>query len=318
MVEGMPSRRLPILLLAVLLAAPAALQSARAQDRQVQGSDPGATEDAVAGSKTVRGHYRAGEIQADWEAAVRNGRVERIVEWRDYGAYGNANVVFNFFGGRLMHYGESSQRRAGQAGTADSFRRVSLNLNFAAGRFTSGTKTVDGIDTELDEADITGAVAQSRAALQRLEDIRSAWAGDGRGGTTHFSLQSLPQPEPGPTAEARRLAGGGGLVAFRCDNGLNILLGSSGDRLVVDGKGMLPVVLHRQPRGARYDYMSPDWGAERQGDTIRLSHLGVPSVYCGVISAEAAPAEIPSPAASLTPMAKPPAPPLPLMPPATR
>src|SRR3546814_21063939 len=102
----------------------------------VPGPDAGATEDVTAGSKTVRGHYRAGDIQADWEAAVRNNKVERIVEWRDYGEYGNANIVFDFFNGQLMHYGERSQRRGGQAGAADSFRRVALNLNFTNGRFT--------------------------------------------------------------------------------------------------------------------------------------------------------------------------------------
>src|SRR3546814_1421455 len=113
--------------------------------------------------------------------------VERIVEWRDYGEYGNANIVFDFFNGQLMHYGERSQRRGGQAGAADSFRRVALNLNFTNGRFVSGTKTIDGIDTELDDPDISGAMAQSKAALDRVAATRSAWQTDGARKSTRLN-----------------------------------------------------------------------------------------------------------------------------------
>lgn len=283
-------------------------------------SDPGATEDVTAGSKTVRGHYRVGDIQADWEAAVRNGKVERIVEWRDYGEYGNANIVFDYFSGQLMHYGERSQRRGGQAGAADSFRRVSLNLNFANGKFVSGTKTVDGIDTELDDPDISGALAQSRAALDRVLATRSSWQGDGRGdgqGGSSFSLQSMPAPDGLPSDAARRLAGDG-LVDFRCDTGLHVLIGSADDRMVVDRSGEQPVVLEKQPPGNTYDYMGNGWGAQRRGDTIKLDRQGGPSLFCGVVSAAAPPSAVPPPTSTMPDLPKPPAPPLPLMPPSNR
>lgn len=280
--------------------------------------DPGATEDVTAGSKTVRGHYRAGDIQADWEAAVRNGKVERIVEWRDYGEFGNANIVFDYFNNQLMHYGERSQRRGGQAGAADSFRRVSLNLNFANGRFSSGTKTIDGIDTELDDPDINGAVAQSKAAMERVMATREAWQGSGQGSgqggaSSSFSLQSIPAPDDLPSEAARQLAGDG-LIDFRCDTGLHVLIGSSDDRMVVDRAGQPPLVLDKQPPGGAYDYMGAGWGAQRRGDTIKLDRQGGASVYCGVISAAAPPSAVPPPSSTMPDLPKPPAPPLPQMP----
>lgn len=302
-----------------LIAGVAAAQASDTLPMGVPGPDAGATEDVTAGSKTVRGHYRAGDIQADWEAAVRNGKVERIVEWRDYGEYGNANVVFDYFNGQLMHYGERSQRRGGQAGAADSFRRVALNLNFANGRFTSGTKTIDGIDTELDDPDISGAMAQSKTALGRVAATRDAWQTDGQtggqAGSSSFSLQSIPAPDALPSDAARALAGDG-LIDFRCDTGLHVLIGSSDDRLVVDRAGQPPLLLDKQPPGGTYDYMSSGWGAERRGDTVKLDRQGAPSVYCGVISAAAPPSAVPAAGNPMPGMPKPPAPPLPLSPPA--
>jgi len=316
MVERLiPPSRMPSLVLAGLLTLAGCTWVLPAF---AQAADPGATEDVTAGSKTVRGHYRVGDTQADWEAAVNGGKVERIVEWRDYGEYGNANIVFDFYNGQLMHYGERSQRRGGQAGAADSFRRVSLNLNFSGDRFVSGTKTIDGIDTELDDPDIKGALVQSKAALERVAATRSAWQGGDQGGSS-FSMQSIPVPaDPGPSDEARRLAGGAGLIDFRCDTGLHVLLGPAEDRMVVEKAGQPPVVMEKQPRGARYDYMGQGWGAERRGDDLKLDQLGGPSVFCGVISASAPPSSVPSQTEPLPSVPKPPAPPLPLMPPARR
>src|SRR3546814_7173029 len=91
LVTGVQTCALPIW----LAAGTALAQASETLPMGVPGPDAGATEDVTAGSKTVRGHYRAGDIQADWEAAVRNNKVERIVEWRDYGEYGNANIVLD-------------------------------------------------------------------------------------------------------------------------------------------------------------------------------------------------------------------------------
>src|SRR5690349_16574795 len=45
---------------------------------------PADTEDVMEGATIVRGKYTAGETNADWEAALRSGKPERIAEWRDY------------------------------------------------------------------------------------------------------------------------------------------------------------------------------------------------------------------------------------------
>lgn len=250
---------------------------------------PGDTEDVAAGATIVRGRYTAGDASAEWEAALKDGKPERIAEWRSYGDFGNANVVFSFHNGELMHYGEHGRRRGGQAGSMDGFRRVELNLSFAGGRFSDGFKTVDGIETEPGEAEVRAAQLQAKAALERLATARPAWQGAGQ--STSFSITSVPAS--GPSAEARQLAGAGGEIVFRCSDALHVVLGAAEDRLVVETRDRPPVTLRRQPSGARYDYFGAGWGAERRGEEIRLEEASGRSLICRIVSAAPPPSALP-------------------------
>jgi len=262
-----------------------------------QASEPADTEDVTEGATIVRGNYTAGETSADWEAAIRKGKPERIAEWRSYGDNGSANVVFSFHNGDLMHYAEHGRRRGGQAGSMDGLRRVELNLSFSNGRFTGGKKTVDGIETEPTEAEIRGANVQALSALERLAASKSAWQ-ETRPGTS-FSVTSIPQAA-GPSAEARQLAGAGGEIVFRCSETLVAVLGAAEDRLVVETQGRSPVTLQRQPPGQRYDYFGAGWGAQRSGEEIRLEEASGRAMLCRIVSAAAPPSSLP-PAMSSTP-----------------
>lgn len=269
----------------LLVAAPSVRAQAPAQD-----SVPADTEDVMEGATIVRGKYTAGETNADWEAALRKGKPERIAEWRDYGDNGNANVVFSFHNGDLMHYAEHGRRRGGQAGSMDGLRRIELNLSFSNGRFTGGSKTVDGIETEPTDAEIRGANVQALAALERLAVAKPAWQ-DSRPGTG-FSIASIPQAA-GPSAEARKLAGAGGEIVFRCSDQLVAVLGAAQDRLVVETQGRDPVTLQRQPPGHRYDYFGAGWGAQRSGEEIRLEEASGRAMLCRIVSAAAPPSSLP-------------------------
>ncbi len=280
--------RAGLVLLPVLLglsAAPASLAQAPGAAPQ----QPDETEDVAAGATIVRGSYSAGDTTADWEAAIKDGKPERIAEWRRYGDFGSANVVFSFHNGELMHYGEHGRRRGGQAGSMDGFRRVELSLSFADGRFRDGHKTVDGIETEPTEAEIRSAQLQAKVALERLAVARPAWQESRR--STSFSIASVP--ESVPSAEARRLAGAGGEIVFRCSDTLHAVLGAAEDRLVVETRDRPPVTLMRQPPGARYDYFGAGWGAERRGEEIRLDEASGRSLTCRIVSAAPPPAALP-------------------------
>ncbi|WP_300295369.1 hypothetical protein, partial [Ferrovibrio sp.] len=229
------------------------------------------------------------DTSAEWEAAIKDGKPERIAEWRTYGDFGNANVVFSFHNGQLMHYGEHGRRRGGQAGSMDGFRRVELNLSFANGRFTDGQKTVDGIETEPTETEIRAANVQALAALERLATARPAWQDASR--STSFSITSVP--EKGPSAEARQLAGAGGEIVFRCSDTLHAVLGAAEDRLVVETRDRPPVTLMRQPPGARYDYFGAGWGAERNGEELRLEEASGRALICRIVSAAPPPSSLP-------------------------
>ncbi len=272
---------------AVVLAAPLRAQTPPASDPV-----PAETEDVTEGATIVRGKYTAGETSADWEAALRNGKPERIAEWRDYGGNGNGNgnVVFSFHNGDLMHYAEHGRRRGGQAGAMDGLRRIELNLSFSNGRYTSGRKMVDGIETEPTEAEIRGANVQALAALERLAVAKPAWQESRQG--TGFSMTSIPQAS-GPSAEARKLAGAGGEIVFRCTEQLVAVMGAAQDRLVVETQGRDPVTLQRQPPGHRYDYFGAGWGAQRSGEDLRLEEASGRAILCRIVSAAAPPASLP-------------------------
>lgn len=247
------------------------------------------TEDMTEGATIVRGKYTAGEIKADWEAALQKGKPERIAEWREYGENGNANVVFTFHNGDLMHYGEHGRRRGGQAGSMDGFRKIELNLSFSQGRYTGGRKTIDGIETEPSESEIRGANMQALQALERLATVKPAFQENRQAG---FSIASIPQPAA-PSAEARKLAGEGGEIVFRCSDTLHAVIGAAQNRLVVETAGRDPVVLQRQQPGARFDYFGAGWGAERSGEDLRLSDSSGRSQLCRIVSAGAPPSSLP-------------------------
>lgn len=268
-----PLRRCAVLLLlgGTLGLNPAALLA--------QATDPdlaAGTEDVVAGATIVRGQYTAGDTRAEWEAAIRDGQAERIVEWRDYGEHGSGNVVFSFHDGQLMHYAEQSERRTAQGG----FRRTELSLSFTDGRHSGGRKSIDGQPEPLDQQDIQTARAQADAAMKRVAVTRPAWQETTRTEQgTSFAIMQAPGSDA-PPAATRRLAGEGEQMVFRCADNLFAILGSTGDSLVVAPSGRDPVVLPRQARGGLYDYLGSGWAAQRRGDALQLQDTSGRAILC--------------------------------------
>lgn len=253
-------------------------QPASAQtDAQSQASDlDGATEDVVAGATIVRGQYASGDNNAEWEAAIRNGQPERIVEWRNYADYGSGNVIFSFHNGQLMHYAEQSERRTAQGG----FRRVELHLSFEEGRNTGGRKEIDGQPAPIDQQDIHLARAQADAALKRVAVTRPAWQETQRRDQgSSFAVMQVPAASE-PSADTRRLAGEGDHTIFRCADNLFAIVGATGDSLVVAPSGRDPVVLPRQARGGLYDYLGSGWAAQRRGDVLQLQDTSGRAILC--------------------------------------
>lgn len=270
-------RARPVRNCAALLLVCSMLGLSPAVQAQTVNADPdmaGSTEDVVAGATIVRGQYTAGDNQAEWEAAIRDGQPERIVEWRNYGDLGSGNIVLSFHDGQLMHYAEQSERRTAQGG----FRRVELNLSFEDGRHSGGRKSIDGQPVPVDQQDIQTARAQADAAVKRVAVTRPAW--QERGQTqTGFSMMQVPT-DPAPSAETRRLAGEGEQKVFRCADNLFAILGSTGDSLVVAPSGRDPVVLPRQARGGLYDYLGSGWAAQRRGDALQLQDTSGRAIVC--------------------------------------
>lgn len=136
-----------------------------AQSSGVLSGQPAPAEEQFAGTKTLRGHYTAGEVAADWEAAMRDGRPEQIVEWRSRGEDERSSVAFSFRDGRLVRYAEQGRWRLVDSGV---IRDVELDLSFAGGQYARGLKTIDGQPVEPDPEDIRAAVSAAQASLGRI------------------------------------------------------------------------------------------------------------------------------------------------------
>lgn len=150
-----------VLLFAPILCAGAGL----AQPSGPAQGEPAPAEEQFAGTRTLRGQYTAGEVMADWEAAMRDGRPERIVEWRSRGEDERSTVAFSFRDGRLLRYAEQGRRRLVAGG---EMRSVELDLSFAGGQYARGIKIIDGQPVEPEPEDIRKAVSAAQAALGRI------------------------------------------------------------------------------------------------------------------------------------------------------
>ncbi|MFH1805619.1 MAG: YbaY family lipoprotein [Pseudomonadota bacterium] len=121
--------------------------------------------------RRIEGSYSAGDSKARFEAFVdRDSKPVLVREERDLGDYGQSKVAFYFRNGDLLRFVEQASRRNFGAENGDQILNYTLKLDFAMGRFALGSKTIDGVASEPDEHEISGAQAQARVARSRVAD----------------------------------------------------------------------------------------------------------------------------------------------------
>lgn len=189
--------------------------------------------------RVIPGQYVASDHTVTYKAFVTTDGVPLLVEeHRDLGKFGTSDVKLYYRNGQLLRFAEDAKRvgygdaRAGartDAG-ADAPLHYRLTLDFAQGRFSSGTKTVNGVAGTPDEHEISGALAQSKVALSRIDAMLA-------------QMTSKPAPLSGAQV-------------FVCEDKsrFSVTFDSDGERAMIAFPGRDVIALSRMRSGSGYAY----------------------------------------------------------------
>jgi len=99
----------------------------------------------------------------------RNGEISAIFESVDLGARGAVAAAYYFGDGALVAAEQKARRLSDAGAPSDRWYESEIAVAFADGRFSTGTKTQDGVMTEPDEHEVR-ALARAAADLRKHAD----------------------------------------------------------------------------------------------------------------------------------------------------
>ena len=212
--------------------------------RKTNGSDVSrdvaAIESRLGDLRVIPGQYRDGDNTVSYQAYVTTDDVPVYVEeHRDLGKYGRSDVKFYYRNGTLLRFAEDAERTNFGGNTSDSALQYTLELDFAMGRFSDGSKTINGEASEPDEHEISGALAQSKVALSRIDAKLS---------------ESSAVPLAGPqifVCEDK------GRFSARFDDQANTV--------VIEFPGREPIALDQKRTASGYEYGNDQYGLRGKG-----------------------------------------------------
>lgn len=206
--------------------------------------------------RVIPGSYDAGDSQATFKAYVTaDGRPVYVEEHRDLGDYGRSDVTFYYRNGKLLRFVEDASRTNFGGTTGEDPLNFILKLDFVSGRFAGGTKTVNGVTGTPDAHEVSGAMAQSKVALSRIE-------------------AALREGAMAPVT---------GRQTFICENKSRFHATFEGRKgeAVVEFLGREPLVLNIKPTGSGYEYANEMYSIRGKGqDAIWTGPSG--STKCAV------------------------------------
>ncbi|MHC8494351.1 YbaY family lipoprotein [Thalassospira sp. SM2505] len=193
--------------------------------------DIAAIEERLSAMRVIPGQYVASDHTVTYKAYVSpEGEPMMVEEHRDLGKYGKSDVKLYYRNNQLLRFSENATRVNFGGAESDTPLQYSLQLDFAQGRFSSGTKTVNGIASSPDEHEVSGAQAQSKVALSRIDAM-------------------LAQMNTSPTEAA-------GPKIFVCDDKsrFSVTFEKRIERAIVEFPGREPLSLSRIETGSGYGY----------------------------------------------------------------
>ncbi|CAM3453491.1 YbaY family lipoprotein [Thalassospira profundimaris] len=222
--------------------------------------DIAAIEAKLADMRVIPGQYSASDHTVTYKAYVTtDGEPLLVDEHRDLGDYGSSDVKLYYRNGQLLRFAEDAKRVNYGGEQSDAPLHYTLTLDFAQGRFSSGTKTVNGTSSQPDEHEISGALSQSKVALSRIEAMLS-------------QLNSTPDPMTGPEL-------------FICDDQSRfaVTFDHDAERAIVEMRGREPISLAQMPTGSGYGYGNDMYELRGKGaDAIWTTPSG--DFHCAVSS----------------------------------
>lgn len=237
-------------------------------ERFIEGSelaDEIATIDARLGSmRVIPGQYTASDHTVTYKAYVSpDGDPVLVDEHRDLGDYGTSDVKIYYRDGQLLRFSENATRVNYGGADDDSPLAYKLDLDFAKGRFAGGTKTVNGMFSEPDEHEISGALSQSKVALSRIDAMLT-------------QLNTSPAPLTGSKQ-------------FVCDDNsrFSVTFDQQAERAIVEFHGREPLDLARVPTASGYGYRNDVYELRGKGGDV-IWRTPSDDVRCAVSSETAA------------------------------
>lgn len=234
---------------------------ARKTDGSDISRDIAAIETRLPDMRVIPGQYAASDHTVTYKAYVSpDGEPMMVDEHRDLGDYGKSTVKIYYRNNQLLRFAEDATRVNYGGAQGDKPLHYSLQLDFAQGRFSSGTKTVNGAQSTPDEHEISGALAQSKVALSRIDAM-------------------LAQMNTDPT-DPTELAGA---KFFVCDDKsrFSVTFENRVDRAIVEFPGREPLSLSRIRTGSGYGYSNEVYELRGKGqDAVWLAPSG--DVHCAV------------------------------------
>ncbi|NIY77014.1 hypothetical protein HED22_15270 [Thalassospira sp. HF15] len=194
-------------------------------------NDIAAIDAKLTGMRVIPGQYSASDHTVTYKAYVTSdGQPVLVDEHRDLGDYGSSDVKFYYRNGKLLRFAEEAKRINYGGADDDTPLQYTLILDFEKGRFSSGSKIVNGTASQPDEHEISGAQSQSKVALSRIDAMLS-------------QLGSSPEPRRGPEL-------------FVCDDQSRfaVTFDQHTKRAIVEFRGREPISLAQMPTGSGYGY----------------------------------------------------------------
>ncbi|MET4735529.1 putative lipoprotein YbaY/membrane-bound inhibitor of C-type lysozyme [Thalassospira sp. MBR-102] len=190
--------------------------------------------------RVIPGSYSAGDSKTTFKAYVTtDGEPVYVEEHRDLGDYGSSDIKFYYRNGTLLRFTEDAKRINFGGSSDGETLNFTLNLDFAMGRFAGGSKTVDGTPGTPDEHEVSGAMAQSKVALSRIE-------------------AALGEAAMAPVT---------GRQTFVCEDKSRFYATFEGrkDEAVVEFLGREPLILNIKRTGSGYEYANEIYSIRGKG-----------------------------------------------------
>lgn len=240
-------------------------QVARAQSdgaRKTKGGDVArdvaAIEAKLADMRVIPGQYAASDHTVTYKAYVSaDGDPLLVDEHRDLGDYGVSEVKLYYRNNQLLRFSETATRVNYGGASDDQPLKYDLELDFAQGRFASGTKTVNGMASQPDEHEISGALSQSKVALARID-----------------AMLAQLNTSPAPLAGSRY---------FVCEDQsrFSVSFDPKGERAIVEFPGREPLELAVMPTGSGYGYSNDVYELRGKGGDA-IWHTASDKTRCAV------------------------------------